>query len=127
MRFRIFFLPCGLALCASATASAYPWPVKPFKEQHPIRANFGDPRTVFLNTMLTDGLQGPGTFLFHNGIDIAAPGGTPVYPVISGKVRYIDESAISVKTEGRGVFQYFHLVVKVRDGQHVVAGKTMSA
>ena len=59
--------------------------------------------------MLTDGLQGPGTFLFHNGIDIAAPAGTPVYPVISGKVHYIDDAAVSVKTKGRGVFQYFHL------------------
>jgi murein DD-endopeptidase MepM/ murein hydrolase activator NlpD len=125
MRLRIFFLICGLALCASATASAYPWPLKPFNQQHPIRANFGDPRTRFLNTMLTDGLQGPGTFLFHNGIDIAAPEGTPVYPVISGKVRYIDESAISVKTKGRGVFQYFHLLVEVRNGQHVIAGKTV--
>jgi peptidase M23-like protein len=75
--------------------------------------------------MLTDGLQGPGTFLFHNGIDIAAPEGTPVYPVISGKVRYIDGTAISVKTKGHGVFQYFHIVVKVRNGQRVVAGKTV--
>jgi hypothetical protein len=125
MRLRILFLICGLALCASATASAYPWPLKPFNQQHPIRANFGDPRTRFLNTMLTDGLQGPGTFLFHNGIDIAAPEGTPVYPVISGKVRYIDDSAISVKTKGRGVFQYFLLLVKVRNGQHVSAGKTV--
>ena len=125
MRLRILFLTCGLALCASATASAYPWPLKPFNQQHPIRANFGDPRTRFLNTMLTDGLQGPGTFLFHNGIDIAAPEGTPVYPVISGKVRYIDDSAISVKTKGRGVFQYFHLLVSVRNGQHVIAGKTV--
>jgi hypothetical protein len=127
VRFRLpLFLGCCLgALVAAAAASAYPWPLKPFNQQHPIRANFGDPRTRFLNTMLTDGLQGPGTFLFHNGIDIAAPEGTPVYPVISGKVRYIDYSAISVKTKGHGVFQYFHIVVKVGDGQHVVAGKTV--
>ena len=127
MRFRLpLLLGCFIgALVATAAASAYPWPLKPFNQQHPIRANFGDPRTRFLNTMLTDGLQGPGTFLFHNGIDIAAPEGTPVYPVISGKVRYIDESAISVKTKGRGVFQYFHLLVKVRNGQHVIAGKTV--
>ena len=125
MRFRLFVLICGSALCLCTSASAYPWPLKPFNQQHPIRANFGDPRTRFLNTMLTDGLQGPGTFQFHNGIDIAAPEGTPVYPVISGKVRYIDETAISVKTKGRGVFQYFHIVVKVRDGQHVIAGKTV--
>jgi Peptidase family M23 len=127
VRFRLpLLLGCFIgALVATAAASAYPWPLKPFNQQHPIRANFGDPRTRFLNTMLTDGLQGPGTFLFHNGIDIAAPEGTPVYPVISGKVRYIDESAISIKTKGRGVFQYFHLLVKVGNGQHVIAGKTV--
>jgi hypothetical protein len=115
----------ALALAASAGASAFPWPIKPFNKQHPIRANFGDPRTRFLNTMLTDGLQGPGTFLFHNGIDIAAPDGTPVYPVISGKVRYIDDSAISVRTKGHGVFQYFHIIATVRNGEHVIAGRTI--
>ncbi|MBA3736300.1 MAG: hypothetical protein H0W90_14090 [Actinobacteria bacterium] len=127
MRLRLTFLiACfALALIASAGASAFPWPIKPFDKQHPIRANFGDPRTRFLNTMLTDGLQGPGTFLFHNGIDIPAPEGTAVYPVISGKVRYIDDAAISVRTKGRGVFQYFHIVVTVRNGEHVVAGRTI--
>jgi hypothetical protein len=125
LRLPVLFACSALALSASATGSAYPWPVKPFNKQHPIRANFGDPRTRFLNTMLTDGLQGPGTFLFHNGIDIAAPEGTPVYPVVSGKVRYIDDAAVSVKTKGRGVFQYFHVAVTVPNGQHVVAGRTV--
>jgi hypothetical protein len=126
---RLRFLIPLLALLAfswsAGVASAYPWPLKPFNQQHPIRANFGDPRTRFLNTMLTDGLEGPGTFLFHNGIDIAAPEGTPVYPVVSGRVRYLDDTAISVKTKGHGVFQYFHILVKVRNGQSVVAGKTV--
>ena len=127
MRLRSLATLCslGILVLSSANASAYPWPIKPFDKQHPIRANFGDPRTRFLNTMLTDGLQGPGAFAFHNGIDIAAPADTPVYPVLSGKVRFIDGSAISVKTKGRGVFQYFHLIVTVQNGQHVVAGKTI--
>jgi hypothetical protein len=125
LRLLLLIACSALALSASATAWAYPWPVKPFHKQHPIRANFGDPRTRFLNTMLTDGLQGPGTFLFHNGIDIAAPEGTPVYPVISGKVHYIDAAAVSVKTESRGVFQYFHLVVTVPNGANVIAGRTV--
>ncbi|MDX6408933.1 MAG: hypothetical protein QOE13_2004 [Gaiellaceae bacterium] len=125
LRLPLLLACCAAALAATTAASAYPWPLKPFHQQHPIRANFGDPRTRFLNTMLTDGLQGPGTFLFHNGIDIAAAEGTPVYPVRSGKVHFIDETAISVKTKGQGVFQYFHLIVKVRNGQQVVAGKTV--
>lgn len=124
-RTSLTILLCALTLCVSPSASAFPWPLKPFHRQHAIRANFGDPRTRFLNTMLTDGLQGPGTFLFHNGIDIAAPPGTPVYPVISGKVRYIDDTAISVRTKGKGVFQYFHIMLRVRNGQQVKAGKTV--
>src|SRR5215212_10664471 len=87
----------ALALAASANASAYPWPIKPFHQQHPIRANFGDPRTRFWNTMLTDGLEGPGLFQFHNGIDIAAAEGTPVYPVLSGTARLIDGAAVAVR------------------------------
>ena len=113
-----------LALAASATASAYPWPVKPFHEQHPIRANFGDPRTRFWNTMLTDGLQGPGLFQFHNGIDIAAPEGTPVYPVISGRASLIDGAAVLVRSPGHK-FQYFHIHPSVHNGQHVIAQRTV--
>ena len=113
-----------LALSASATASAYPWPIKPFHQQHPIRANFGDPRTRFWNTMLTDGLDGPGLFQFHNGIDIAAQEGTPVYPVRSGTVHLIDGSALLVRSPGQK-FQYFHVAPVVQEGQHVVALRTL--
>jgi len=115
------FLP---ALAAGTNASAYPWPIRPFHQQHPIRANFGDPRTRFWNTMLTDGLQGPGLFQFHNGIDIAATEGTPVYPVLSGTASLIDGAAVLVRSPGHK-FQYFHIKPAVHDGQHVVAGRTV--
>jgi hypothetical protein len=115
---------CVAALALPGPAAAYPWPVKPFHEQHPIRADFGDPRTRFWNTMLSDGLQGPGVFQFHNGIDIAAPAGTPVYPVLSGTVQLIDGAAILVRSPGRK-FQYYHVVPSVFDGEHVVAGRTL--
>jgi hypothetical protein len=113
----------GLALMPGS-ARAYPWPIKPFHEQHPIRANFGDPRTRFWNTMLTDGLEGPGLFQFHNGIDIAAAEGTPVYPIRSGTARLIDGAAVLVRSPGRK-FQYFHIAPEVYDGQHVIAGRTV--
>ena len=112
------------ALAAGTNASAYPWPIKPFHEQHPIRANFGDPRTRFWNTMLTDGLQGPGLFQFHNGIDIAATEGTPVYPVLSGTASLIDGAAVLVRSPGHK-FQYFHIKPAVHDGQYVVASRTV--
>lgn len=124
-RFLSFLVLFAFAPGSSATAAAYPWPIKPFETQHPIRANFGDPRTLFFNTMLTDGLQGPGSFRFHNGIDIMAAAGTPVYPVVSGRVHSLDGSAISVRTVDNRVFQYYHLVLKVRAGDDVVAGKTV--
>lgn len=113
-----------LALVTNASASAYPWPIKPFYQQHPIRANFGDPRTRFWNPMLTDGLQGPGEFLFHNGIDISAPEGTPVYPVISGTASLIDPAAVLVRSPGHK-FQYFHIHPAVHNGQHVIAQRTV--
>jgi murein DD-endopeptidase MepM/ murein hydrolase activator NlpD len=118
---------CALSVCALVTgtsAFAYPWPIKPFHQQHPIRANFGDPRTRFWNTLLTDGLQGPGLFQFHNGIDIAAPEGTPVYPVISGTASLIDGAAVLVRSPGHK-FQYFHIHPDVRNGQHVIAQRTV--
>jgi hypothetical protein len=124
LRPAVILVSFALALAASATASAYPWPIKPFNAQHPIRANFGDPRTRFWNTMLTDGLQGPGLFQFHNGIDIAAPEGTPVYPILSGTVKLIDGSALLVRSPGRK-FQYFHIKPNVHDGQHVIAQQTV--
>ena len=126
MRGRLFFIAVAavLALVASTGASAYPWPIKPFHRQHPIRANFGDPRTRFWNTMLTDGLEGPGLFQFHNGIDIAATEGTPVYPVLSGKASLIDGAAVLVRSPGHK-FQYFHITPAVRNGQHVIAGRTL--
>ncbi len=126
MRLRLILPLLVVASCLSAqAASAYPWPIRPFDKQHPIRANFGDPRTRFWNTLLTDGLQGPGMFQFHNGIDISAPEGTPVYPVISGTARLIDGTAVSVRTKGHGVFQYFHIVPTVVNGDHVVARRTV--
>jgi hypothetical protein len=120
----VILAAAALALVASANASAYPWPIKPFHQQHPIRANFGDPRTRFWNTMLTDGLQGPGLFQFHNGIDIAAPEGTAVYPVLSGTASLIDGAAVLVRSPGHK-FQYFHIHPAIHNGQHVVAQRTV--
>jgi hypothetical protein len=116
---------CACALAAPASASAYPWPVKPFNKAHPIRANFGDPRTIFSLSLFTNGLEGPGDFQFHNGVDISAPDGTPVYPVVSGTVKLFEGTEVAVKTEDGRTFQYFHLVPVVEDGEKVIARRTL--
>jgi hypothetical protein len=56
--------------------SPYPWPVAPVHRRHPVRGNFGDPRTVLTG--------GEGAFSFHNGVDVSACPGNHVYPVVSG-------------------------------------------
>ena len=124
-RVSVFILVCLLALSATVSASAYPWPVKPFHKQHPIRANFGDPRTVFSLSFFDGGIEGPGSFAFHNGIDIAAPDGTPVYPVMSGIAHVVSNDEVTVDTGQGRVFQYFHAPPVVAEGEHVTAGKTV--
>jgi hypothetical protein len=114
-----------LALVATGSAQAYPWPVKPFHRQHPIGGNFGDPRMTFLLTLGQGGLEGPGSFGFHNGIDIHARPGTPVYPIASGVARLVNGTAVEVETPGHPTFQYFHLRLAARNGQRVTAQKTV--
>jgi murein DD-endopeptidase MepM/ murein hydrolase activator NlpD len=125
LRFVVIALASVCALMAPAAASAYPWPVRPFNKPHPVRANFGDPRTIFDLSLFTNGLAGPGDFQFHNGVDISAPDGTEVFPVVSGTVTLFDGTEIAVKTADGRTFQYFHLVPVVANGEHVVAKQTV--
>src|SRR5437762_1231281 len=78
----------AVAVTGTARASlSYHWPVKPFDRQHPVRGAFGDPRTLVVDEPF--GVTRPydgGAYSFHNGIDIVAARGTPVYPVVSGRV-----------------------------------------
>ena len=105
---------------------AYHYPVRPFDRQHPIRGFFGDPRTVTDAELGQDSALSVGSFGFHNGVDIAAATGTPVYPVVSGVVvarLYADE--LTVQTDDARRFQYYHLRPSVRLGEHVIAGRTV--
>src|SRR6478672_3852449 len=53
-------------------ASSYNWPVKPFDRQHPVRGNFGDPRTIFRSSATMNGvLTGDCSCDFHRGVDIS--------------------------------------------------------
>jgi hypothetical protein len=107
-------------------ALTYHYPVRPFDRQHPIRGNFGDPRTLSRESGFgADTPRSPGSYTFHNGIDISAPTGTAVYPVVSGiaRIGYSDE-VIVVTGDGRR-FQYFHVLPAVRTGQPVRAYRTV--
>ena len=82
---------------ASAGGSGYNWPVKPFDHQHPVRANFGDPRTTFDGPPTPHGLMtSNGIFELHFGIDIATADGTAVYPVRSGVAGLVNGRAVGV-------------------------------
>ena len=95
---------------------AYAWPVKPFRQQHPVRGFFGDPRIA------NDGESRQ----FHFGIDISAPNGTPVYATLTGTARIHPLHATTVLVTKAGVeFSYWHVVPSVRTGQHVVAYRTV--
>jgi hypothetical protein len=101
---------------------AYGWPVRPFHRPHPVRGNFGDPRTIYWG--LTSDLDQGGFFQFHNGVDISAASGTAVYPVVSGRVRRVFYDWVGVASAGRR-FQYWHIRPSVRVGQLVSAGRTV--
>jgi len=131
MRARWLALIALVAAClAPSGAAAYSWPFKPFNKQHPIRGFFGDPRTVYLNGVLAGGFEGPGFFSFHQGIDISAPDGTPIYPVVSGTAHYLGAATLNVdagpnKAGDDVIFQYFHIVPIVGEGVQVIAKKTI--
>ena len=104
---------------------AYHWPVKPFDQQHPIRGYFGDPRTLGLERLGSDRQGSPGSFTFHNGVDISAAPGTPVYPVVSGLAHIGSGDRVSVTTSDGRTFQYYHIKPDVQPGQHVTAYRTV--
>lgn len=110
---------------SAALAAPYPWPVKPFDQQHPIRGYPGDPRTVFERPFDASPFRGPGTFGFHQGVDIVAADGTPVYPVADGVVHYLGAATFNVVGAHHRTFQYFHVVPIVGEGQRVTRSVTV--
>jgi hypothetical protein len=124
---RKLLLPAVLlaAISWAPTTLGYSWPLKPFHRAHPIRGNFGDPRTVFTDSFQPDGIFGGGAFSFHNGLDISAAPGQPVYPVASGVAHVPDMAAVTVKSSGGRVFKYMHITPVVYEGQWVIAHRTV--
>jgi Peptidase family M23 len=105
---------------------SYGWPVEPFDSPHPIRGGFGDPRTVFQGELSHEALlEGDGTFSFHQGLDISAPDGSPVYAVSSGTVVRARGGRVTVDCGNGRSFQYWHVDPVARVGQRAVRGKTL--
>ena len=94
-------LLAAAALAAPAAAGAYPWPLKPFNEQHPVRGNFDDPR-------ISEGAGAAIEESFHFGIDISAPDLTPVYSVSPG-VAYPRGNRVTVRDRVGHSFAYWHI------------------
>jgi len=122
---RRLLLVLFVTLVCAGSASAYPWPFKPFDRQHPIRGFFGDPRTVYENGILAGAFSGPAFISFHQGVDISAPNGTPIYAVENGKIHYLGAATINLATGHDVTFQYFHIIPIVGEGQQVIARKTV--
>jgi len=110
----------------TACGGSYRWPVKPFNRPHPVRANFGDPRTTFQGPpTLASLLTSAGEFSFHFGIDISVPDGTPVYAVRSGRARTFGRWNVAVDSGHGFTTQYWHIVTAIRPGQNVTAHETI--
>jgi murein DD-endopeptidase MepM/ murein hydrolase activator NlpD len=105
---------------------SYGWPVAPFNRQHPIRGGFGDPRTVYLDPPTHATLLNPvGSFSFHQGVDISAPDGTPVYPVADGTVMSLNADRVFVSSGNGDRFEYWHIAPTVKLGQQVSTDSTV--
>ena len=113
---------CGTAAAAN---EPYPWPLRPFHQQHPVRGFFGDPRNLVSNVQQPLNPDSPGQFSFHNGIDIYATPDQKVYPVVSGRARVPNAEEVVVRTRDGRTFQYWHVLPQVRTGSWVTASKTV--
>ena len=72
-------------------------------------------------------LSGGGQFELHRGVDISAPDGSPVYPVVSGVVTVVDPRSMWVRVDSGGgrMFEYWHIHPTVAIGSHVEAQRTV--
>jgi hypothetical protein len=84
------------------------WPLKPFHEQHPLRAGLNEWRPANM----------------HIGIDIQALDGTPVYAVQSGAAGIAGVGTVDVRV-AVGRYEYWHVRPAVHAGEYVHAHRTV--
>jgi murein DD-endopeptidase MepM/ murein hydrolase activator NlpD len=122
---RTLIVALAAALVLPAVASAYGWPLARFHRQHPIRGYFGDPRTIYWDPFEPGRFPENGQVSFHDGVDIVADPGQPVYPVLTGVVHRAGGERVIVRTRDGRRFEYVHVDPSVRRGQRVRAGRTV--
>lgn len=100
-------LPCSVG-CRPAGVQPG-WPLKPFHEQHPLRAGLNEIRTANM----------------HIGIDIQAYSNQKVYAIQSGRVASISDRGSSEVHIRVGAYEYWHVIPSVYVGQYVRAYHTV--
>ena len=114
----------SLVVCAPA-AQAYPWPLRPFNQAHPIRANFGDPRTWCSSTSRLSASRGTQSVQLsrmgsyrRTGRDAGLSG--------SGRhlLHYLTPTWIAVRAFG-AEYRYIHIHPIVFEGQRVYKSRTV--
>jgi hypothetical protein len=84
------------------------WPLRPFHERHALRAGLNELR--------------PSTF--HVGIDIQAEDGVKVYAMQPGRAHIIESSGAEERVQV-GSYVYWHVNLRVHEGQAVHSFKTV--
>lgn len=112
------------------------WPTKPFAKAKPIRATFGEARSIQMDRKGLTGMDYhahlyamnqvsvPGPRIIHDGIDIVVKKGTPVYALENGKAK-LGGNGKYARWVRVANFRYDHITPLVRNGQKVTAFKTV--
>ena len=126
-KYEITFLLFVLAITnafAQLDTISYQWPLAPMTMQRNIGGTFGEYRSTSENGH------------FHNGTDVSAAGGTPVYAVLAGVVAsaYDDgstgyDSYVRITSSVNGQTKnltYYHTRPIVSNGQQITKGQQIS-
>jgi hypothetical protein len=84
------------------------WPLRPFHRQHALRAGLNELRSSSL----------------HHGIDIQSPDGARVYALQPGRAHIVESHGAEERVQV-GSYVYWHVNIRVREGQSVSAFGTV--